>query len=101
METTTIPASITIPTETFNWFADRLGYQPEIEDPTDESKMIANPESKIAFAQRLFKSDVVMPWILQFANMDIDVAVNDNREAERRELKDAAYKALESTVTVG
>jgi len=101
METTTIPASITIPTETFDWFADRLGYQPEIEDPKDESKMIANPESKVEFAQRIFKSDVVMPWVLQFANMDIDVAVNDKREEERKAAKEAAYKALEPAVTVG
>jgi len=101
MKTITIPASITIPEVTFNTFADRLGYQPEIEDPTDESKMIANPESKIEHAQRLFKETEVMPWLLQFANMDIDVAVNDKREEERKAAKEAAYKALEPAVTVG
>jgi len=101
MKTITIPASITIPEVTFNTFADRLGYQPEVEDPTDMAKMISNPESKLEFAQRRFKEMAVMPWLLQFTKIDIDIAISELLNNQKAEQKRAAYDALSPMVTIG
>ena len=97
----TVPASITIPEEDFENFVMRLGYQEQVEDPNDNTQMVANPETKLEYAQHVFKESVVLPWLLQFKNNDIDVAVNNAREEERATKKQAAYDALSPAVTIG
>lgn len=100
-ETITIPASLTVPKANFDAFVERLGYFTEIEDPNDNTQMIPNPETKIDFAQRVFKEDVVLPFLLQFIYNDIDVAINNVREEERRQKKQAAHDVMSQAVTVG
>lgn len=99
--TITIPASITIDETTFTDFTDALGYQTMVEDPNDENNMIQNPETRLEFAQRQFKEEVLLPWLLQFSYRRINKEVDESAHQQKTQLRQQAHDELAPSVTVG
>lgn len=83
MDNITITASITYSQADIEAFADRLGYQTQIQNPAysesfdgtqivtnGEPQTITNPQSKIDFVKEQFKTKCAKPWFTQFASDD-------------------------------
>lgn len=91
----TITASITLPTENINAFADSQGYFEFIIDPHNPETPVANPESRIDYVKRLFL-ERSLAWFTQSAENQI----RNLKNQEAQELVDQAKDALKQAITI-
>lgn len=88
----TITASITLPTENINAFADALGYFEFVINPEDETQQLPNPETRLEFVKRLFLEHS-LDWFMQVTEGQIRTAkgleANGLVASAREQLKQA------------
>jgi len=75
----TITASITMPLENFEAYANSKGYQDFVYDPEDDTKTIPNTETRMEYAKRMFIEYAVADFVKVAENA---IRVEKNKETQ-------------------